>query len=64
MAPLAGDTNIGDVGSLLLTLEIFMPTELDYQKYKILQKTAEDCPVKLNIEDSVDIKLNWYQTKI
>ena len=47
-----------------LVLEIFMPSELDYQKYKILQKTAEACPVKLNIEDSVDIKLNWYQTKI
>ena len=47
-----------------LVLEIFMPSELDYQKYKILQKTAEDCPVKLNLEDSVDIKLNWYQTKL
>ena len=47
-----------------LALEIFMPFELDYQKYKILQRTAEDCPVKLNLEDSVDIKLNWHQTKI
>ena len=47
-----------------LVLEIFMPSELDYKKYKILQRTAEDCPVKLNLEDSVDIKLNWHQTKI
>ena len=47
-----------------LVLEIFMPFELDYQKYKILQRTAEDCPVKLNLEASVDIKLNWHQTKI
>jgi len=47
-----------------LVLEIFMPSELDYQKYKILQRTAEDCPVKLNLEDSVDIKLNWHKTKI
>ena len=47
-----------------LKLEIFMPSELDSEKYKILQRTAEECPVKLNLEGSVDIKLNWYQTKI
>ena len=47
-----------------LTLEIFMPSELDSEKYKILQRTAEECPVKLNLEDSVNIKLNWQQTKI
>ena len=47
-----------------LTLEVFMPLALDYQKYKILQRTAEDCPVKLNLEESIDIKLNWHQTKI
>ena len=42
-----------------LALDIFMPSELDYEKYKILQRTAEECPVKLNLEGSVDIKLNW-----
>tara|TARA_B100001113_G_scaffold284691_1_gene239930 strand:+ start:265 stop:507 length:243 start_codon:yes stop_codon:yes gene_type:complete len=47
-----------------LGLEIFMPSELDSQKYKILQRTAEGCPVKLNLEESIDIKLNWHQTKI
>ena len=47
-----------------LELEIFMPFELDSEKYKILQRTAEDCPVKLNLENSVDIKLNWHQIKI
>ena len=47
-----------------LVLEIFMPSELDSEKYKILQRTAEDCPVKLNLEGSVDIKLNWHQIKI
>ena len=47
-----------------LALDIFMPSELDSEKYKILQRTAEDCPVKLNLEDSVDIKLNWHQTRI
>ena len=47
-----------------LVLEIYMPSEIDSQKYQILQRTAEDCPVKLNLESSVDIKLNWHQTKI
>ena len=47
-----------------LALEIFMPSALDSEQYKILQRTAEDCPVKLNLEDSVDIKLNWHKTKI
>ncbi len=46
-----------------LELEIFMPSEIDYEKYKILQRTAEKCPVKLNLECSIDIKLNWNQTK-
>ena len=47
-----------------LELEIFMPFHLDHEKYLILKKTAEECPVKLNLEDSVDIKLNWHKTKI
>ena len=46
-----------------LELAIFMPSELDSQKYKILQRIAEDCPVKLNLEGSVDIKLNWHKSK-
>ena len=47
-----------------LALEIFMPSELDSEKYKILQRTAEDCPVKLNLEGSVDIQLHWHHEKI
>ena len=47
-----------------LVLEIYMPSEIDSQKYKILKRTAEDCPVKLNLEDAFDIKMNWHQTKI
>ena len=43
-----------------LVLEISMPSDLDSQKYKILQNTAEDCPVKLNLECSIDIKLKWH----
>ena len=46
-----------------LLLEIFISSEIDSQKYKILQKTAEDCPVKLNLEESIDINLNWHQIK-
>ena len=47
-----------------LLLEIFMPSELDSQKYKILQRIVEDCPVKLNLKDSVDIHLNWHKINI
>ena len=47
-----------------LSLDIFMPSELDSKRYKILKRTAEDCPVKLNLEESMDIKLSWHQTKI
>ncbi len=45
-----------------LRLEIFMPSEIDAEKYKILQRIAEDCPVKLNLESCMDLKLNWHQT--
>ena len=43
-----------------LDLEIFMPSDIDHQKLKVLQTTAEECPVKLNLEDSVHIELNWH----
>tara|TARA_Y100001968_G_scaffold39984_1_gene30419 strand:- start:420 stop:800 length:381 start_codon:yes stop_codon:yes gene_type:complete len=46
-----------------LILEIFMPPELNSHKYKILQKSADYCPVKLNLEDSVEIKMNWHIEK-
>tara|TARA_Y100001968_G_C18788742_1_gene450199 strand:+ start:81 stop:191 length:111 start_codon:yes stop_codon:yes gene_type:complete len=36
-----------------------MPSELDNQQYKLLQLAAEDCSLKLNIEKSINIKLNW-----
>ena len=47
-----------------LILDIFMPFDLDPQKYKVLQQIAEECPVKLNLEASVDIDLNWHQEKL
>tara|TARA_Y100001968_G_scaffold268068_1_gene258275 strand:+ start:1424 stop:1804 length:381 start_codon:yes stop_codon:yes gene_type:complete len=46
-----------------LLLEIFMPSELDPQKYKVLQRIAQECPVMINLEDSLEIELNWYQEK-
>ncbi len=47
-----------------INLEIYMPSSIDSKKYKILQRIAEDCPVKRNLENSIEIKLNWHQTKI
>ncbi len=52
-------TAVGPRKIKTLVLEIFMPSDLDSQKYKILQNTVEDSPVKLNLECSIDIKLKW-----
>ncbi len=46
-----------------LFLEIYMPSELDSQKYKALKRIAQECPVKINLEASTDIKFNWYHEK-
>jgi len=46
-----------------LIVEIFMLFDLDSEKYKVLQKSAEDCPVKISIEESVDIELIWHRGK-
>ena len=47
-----------------LNLEIYMPSAIDSKKYKILQRTSEDCPVKRNLENSIEMQSNWHQTKI
>ena len=47
----------------ILVLEIYLPFEIEFQKYKIFHITAEDCPVKINVEISLDTKLNWHQIK-
>ena len=44
-----------------LVLEIFMPYQLDSYRFKVLQSINEEYPVKLNLEDSIDIQLNWHQ---
>ena len=41
-----------------------MPSAIDNKKYKILKRTAEDYTVKINLEESIDIKLHWHQAKI
>tara|TARA_Y100001968_G_C18925924_1_gene511999 strand:+ start:360 stop:536 length:177 start_codon:yes stop_codon:yes gene_type:complete len=46
-----------------LILEIFMPIDLEANKYKIPQRSAELIPVKHNLEDCVEIKMNWNQEK-
>ena len=47
-----------------LVLEIFMPFKLDSMEYKILKSSAENCPVKLNLEACLEIKKNWHEEKI
>ena len=46
-----------------IVLEIFMPSELDSHKINVLQSIAEECPVKLNLQNSMDIQLNWHLAK-
>ena len=43
-----------------LLLEIFISSEIDSQKYKILQRTSEDSPVKLSLGCAVNINFNWH----
>ncbi len=40
-----------------------MPNELDTHKLKVLQMVSHECPVKINLEDSIDIRLNWHNEK-
>ena len=47
-----------------LNLEIFMPHELDKNKYKILLSVSEDCSLKLNLEGCMEINVNWHQEKV
>ena len=42
-----------------LFVEIFMPSNLNSHQYSVLQSISEECPVKLNLEDSIEIKINW-----
>ena len=47
-----------------LILEIFMPSDLDSHRFKVFQNIAEECPVKLNLEESVNIELNWNEGNV
>ena len=46
-----------------LFLDIFMPSGLDSHKFNVLQSKAEECPVKINLEESVAIELKWHLEK-
>ncbi len=54
-------TLIGSRKIQSLILEIFMPPDLESSTYKALQLIAEECPVKLNLEESIDIQMHWHQ---
>ena len=43
---------------ILLHYQFFMTSELDAEKHKILQRIAEEFTLNLNLDVSVDIKLN------
>ena len=47
-----------------LTLEIYLRSAMDFEKYKILRKIAEDFPIKRILENSIEINSNLHQTKI
>ena len=46
-----------------LTLEIYI-SAIDSEKYKIFQRTAQDCSLKRKLENFIQIKLNGHQIKI
>ena len=46
------------------TLENIYTSAMDFEKYKILQRTSQDCSAKRKLQKSIEIKFNWHQTKI
>lgn len=46
-----------------LLLKIDMPPALTSDQLKILQKATKDCPVLRNLNDSINIKVNWNLSK-
>ena len=47
-----------------LVLDIFMPHKLNSHRFKVFQSTSDNCPVKLNLEESIEIELNWHKEKV
>ena len=43
----------------LLEVWIELPAHLDEKARKVLQKAGENCPVKLSLEGSVEMRLHW-----
>ena len=52
-------TSVGPRGIELITLDIFMQKELDSDQFHLLKRIADDYPVKLNFEHSIEIQMNW-----
>ncbi len=46
-----------------LSLLIEMPADLKVDQLKTLQKATKDCPVLRNLNDSIKIKIKWFQAK-
>ena len=49
------------IESLLLRIE--MPSDLEPDQLKVLQKATKDCPVLRNLDDSIRINVQWNQSK-
>ncbi len=49
------------IESLLLQIE--MPSDLEPDQLKVLQKATKDCPVLRNLDDSIRIDVQWNQSK-
>ena len=41
-----------------------MPHELDEDKLKVIQSVSKEWPVKLNLEESIDIRFDWHYEKV
>ncbi|WP_392350570.1 OsmC family protein [Parasynechococcus sp.] len=42
-----------------LRVDITLPTNLTKEQRKLLQRVAQDCPVKRNLDSTINIELNW-----
>ncbi len=47
----------------VLFLQIEMPTDLDANQLKFLREATDECPVLRSLTDSIQIKVNWNQSK-
>ena len=43
-----------------LIIDIYLPKSISKKKVDFLKEASEDCPVKRNLSEEIDIKVNWY----